>query len=130
MRHDLPARVALGGSNASTRGASIARLQARHPEAITVHTPIHASRLNRVEIYSSKVRRKVLTPDGSQSPKEVEYRLHSYEELCDRKPQPFAWVHDRRTDRLRPQDGRATEIGTRYAIAKRTTQPRCEPVDR
>jgi len=63
-----------------------------------VHTPIHASWLNRVEIYFSKVQRKVLTPNDFQSLKEVEYRLHLYEELCNRKPQPFAWEFT--TDKL------------------------------
>lgn len=86
-------------NGSSHRGeTSIARLQARHPKAIMVHTPIHASWLNQVEIYFSKVQRKVLTPNDFQSLKEVEYRLHLYEELCNRKPQPFAWEFT--TDKL------------------------------
>jgi hypothetical protein len=38
------------------------RLQSRWPSIIPVHTPVHASWLNQVEIYFSIIQRKVLTP--------------------------------------------------------------------
>jgi hypothetical protein len=37
-------------------------IQAR-PTFVTVHGPIHASKLNKIEIYFSIVQRKVLTPN-------------------------------------------------------------------
>jgi DDE superfamily endonuclease len=43
------------------------RLQSRWPSLIPVHTPIHASWLNQVEIYLSVVQRKVLTPNQFDS---------------------------------------------------------------
>jgi len=50
-------------NGSSHRGqASIDRLQRRWPNLILVHTPIHASWLNQIEIYFSIVQRKVLTP--------------------------------------------------------------------
>jgi hypothetical protein len=38
-------------------------LQAHSPTLQPVHTPLHASWLNQVEIYFSIVQRKVLTPN-------------------------------------------------------------------
>jgi hypothetical protein len=39
---------------------AVHRLQSSYPKAVLVHSPIHASRLNQVEIYFSIVQRKVL----------------------------------------------------------------------
>ena len=50
-------------NGSSHRGqTSIDRLAQWYPNAIQVHTPIHASWLNQIEIYFSVVQRKVLTP--------------------------------------------------------------------
>ena len=38
------------------------RIRSQWPNATLVHTPIHASWLNQIEIYFSIVQRKVLTP--------------------------------------------------------------------
>src|SRR5207249_10914220 len=45
----------------------IQRLQARWPSILPIHTPIHASWLNQIEIYFSIVQRKVLTPNDFDS---------------------------------------------------------------
>jgi hypothetical protein len=50
----------------------IERLRSRWPTIIPVHTPIHASWLNQVEIYFSIVQRKVLTPNDFRSLAELE----------------------------------------------------------
>ncbi|MEW9555284.1 hypothetical protein [Nonomuraea sp. NPDC050783] len=42
--------------------AAADRLTARFPHAVMVHTPVHASWLNQVEIFFSIVRRRVVTP--------------------------------------------------------------------
>ena len=42
---------------------SIDRLQGAWPNLRLVHTPVHASWLNQVEIYFSVIQRKVLTPN-------------------------------------------------------------------
>ena len=65
---------------------------------ILVHTPVHASWLNQVEIYFAKVQRKVLTPNDFADLKEVEQRLRLYEELTNREPRPFRWEFT--TDKL------------------------------
>jgi DDE superfamily endonuclease len=79
-------------NGSSHRGAAaVRRLRAIRRKAILVHTPVHASWLNQVEIYFAKVQRKVLTPNDFADLKEVEQRLRLYEELTNRTPRPFAW---------------------------------------
>ena len=60
-----------------------------------VHTPVHASWLNQVEIYFSLLQRKVLTPNDFASLQEVAQRLRLYEELTNKNPRPFKWKFDR-----------------------------------
>ena len=79
-------------NGSSHRGeASRRRLARRWRRAVLVHTPVHASWLNQVEVYFAKVQRKVLTPNDFTDLAEVEERLRLYEELCNRQPQPFTW---------------------------------------
>jgi hypothetical protein len=47
--------------------------------AILVHTPVHASWLNQIEIYFSIVQRKVLTPNDFLSVAQLEQRLLDYQ---------------------------------------------------
>jgi DDE superfamily endonuclease len=83
-------------NGSSHRGtASVKRLMKAYPKAILVHTPVHASWLNQVEIYFAQVQRKVLTPNDFTSLADVETRLRLYEELTNRQPRPFAWKFDR-----------------------------------
>ena len=71
------------------------RLKAVYENLILVHTPVHASWLNQVEIYFSIIQRKVLTPNDFASLEEVEQRLLFYEELSNQHPRPFKWKFDR-----------------------------------
>jgi hypothetical protein len=83
-------------NGSSHRGqAAVKRLRKAYRKAILVHTPVHASWLNQVEIYFSIIQRKVLTPNDFASLEEVEERLHLYEELSNRQPRPFDWRFDR-----------------------------------
>jgi hypothetical protein len=83
-------------NGSSHRGqAAIRRLMQAYANAILVHTPVHASWLNQVEIYFSLVQRKVLTPNDFASLAEVEQRLRLYEELCNQRPRPFQWKFTR-----------------------------------
>ncbi|MGL6074964.1 MAG: IS630 family transposase [Fimbriiglobus sp.] len=84
-------------NGSSHRGqASIDRLKKRDKRLILVHTPVHASWLNQVEIYFSMVQRKVLTPNDFASLKDLELRLQLYEELCNRSPKAFEWKFTRK----------------------------------
>jgi DDE superfamily endonuclease len=83
-------------NGSSHRGqASVQRLRRRDQRIILVHTPIHASWLNQVEIYFSIIQRKVLTPNDFATLEAVRVRLRLYEELSNRTPQPFAWKFTR-----------------------------------
>jgi len=46
---------------------AVNRLRDKWPNAILIHTPVHASWLNQVEIYFSIIQRKVLTPNDFSS---------------------------------------------------------------
>ena len=83
-------------NGSSHRGeTSVTRLAQAYSQAILVHTPVHASWLNQVEIYFSKIQRKVLEPNEFNSLEEVEQRLRLYEELTNQQPRPFNWKFDR-----------------------------------
>jgi len=83
-------------NGSSHRGeASARRLAQAYGNLILVHTPVHASWLNQVEIYFSIIQRKVLTPNDFASLEEVGQRLRFYEELSNQAPRPFEWRFDR-----------------------------------
>ena len=83
-------------NGSSHRGqASIDRLQARWPNLILVHTPLHASWLNQVEIYFSIVQRKVLTPNDFDTLASVARQLNEFEHLYNEIAEPFGWKFTR-----------------------------------
>ena len=83
-------------NGSSHRGQrSIDRMRRRDKRIIMVHTPVHASWLNQVEIYFSIIQRKVLTPNDFPNLSAVRLRLALYEELTNRQPKPFAWKFTR-----------------------------------
>ena len=47
--------------------AAISRLARAHPNAIMIHTPVHASWLNQIEIFFSVIQKKVVTPNDFAS---------------------------------------------------------------
>ncbi len=76
----------------SHRGwTAAARLAAAHPNAVMVHTPVHASWLNQIEIYFSVVQRKLLTPDNVASLDQLAERLIAFEARYNAAAQPFDW---------------------------------------
>jgi hypothetical protein len=83
-------------NGSSHRGkASIQRMRKRDKRIFLVHTPVHASWLNQVEIYFSIIQRKVLTPNDFADLTAVRVRLALYEELTNRTPKPFKWKFTR-----------------------------------
>jgi hypothetical protein len=83
-------------NGSSHRGeAAACRLAKAYANLMVVHTPVHASWLNQVEIYFSIVQRKVLTPNDFASLAEVEQRLRLYEALSNQQPRPFEWKFTR-----------------------------------
>ena len=83
-------------NGSSHRGtAAIDRLAKRFPNAVMVHTPIHASWLNQVEIYFSVVQRKVVSPNDFTDLHEVEQRLTDFEKRYNATATPFRWTFTR-----------------------------------
>jgi hypothetical protein len=66
------------------------------PNAILVHTPIHASWLNQIESYFSIVQRKVLTPNDFCSLAELQQRLLAFQTHYERSASPFRWTFTRK----------------------------------
>ena len=83
-------------NGSSHRGqAAIDRLARRFPNAVMVHTPIHASWLNQVEIFFSVVQRKVISPNDFTNLTEVEQRLADFEKRYNATARPFQWKFTR-----------------------------------
>jgi hypothetical protein len=83
-------------NGSSHRGeAAKKRLRQADSRIIVVHTPVHASWLNQVEIYFSIIQRKVLTPNDFADLEAIRLRLALYEELSNQSPTPFQWKFDR-----------------------------------
>ena len=83
--------------NGSSHRGSISddRLAKRWPTIIPVHTPVHASWLNQVEIYFSILQRKVLTPVDFTSFSELEERILKFQEHYEMVAKPFEWKFTR-----------------------------------
>jgi hypothetical protein len=94
------------------------RLQKVDSRIILVHTPIHASWLNQVEIYFSIIQRKVLTPNDFPDLDSVRLRLAFYENLSNRHPKPFAWKFNR--DQL-------ASLLARIAVHEKQSEGRLSP---
>ena len=79
-------------NGSSHRGqAAIDRLTEQFPNAIMVHTPVHASWLNQVEIFFSIVQRKVLSPNDFDDLEVVVERLAAFETRYNQAAKPFKW---------------------------------------
>lgn len=83
-------------NGSSHRGqTSIDRLKTWYPNAIQVHTPIHASWLNQVEIYFSVLQRKVLSPNDFESLSDLQNRILSFQKIYETIAKPFVWEFTR-----------------------------------
>ena len=71
------------------------RLRTHWPTLVPVHTPVHASWLNQVEIYFSIVQRKVLTPNDFTSLCGLEDRLLRFQDRYQQIAAPFQWMFKR-----------------------------------
>ena len=84
-------------NGSSHRGKNnLERLTSRWPNIVVVHTPVHASWLNQVEIYFSIIQRKVLTPSNFEGLPELRERLLAFEKHYEQVATPFKWKFTRR----------------------------------
>lgn len=70
---------------------AIDRLRTRWPNLILVHTPVHASWLNQIEIYFSILQRKALTPADFSSQDAVADRILGFQHHYQSVARPFEW---------------------------------------
>jgi hypothetical protein len=79
-------------NGSSHRGqASIDRLTRAYQNAVLIHTPVHASWLNQIEIFFSIVQRKVVAPNDFTTLDQVRDRLTAFEQRYNATAQPFQW---------------------------------------
>jgi hypothetical protein len=74
----------------------ITRIRKAWPTITVVHTPVHASWLNQVEIYFSIVQRKALTPNDFASLKALQGHLLAFQGYYEAIAKPFEWKFTRR----------------------------------
>jgi hypothetical protein len=84
-------------NGSSHRGQTcIDRIKKQWPTVVAVHTPVHASWLNQVEIYFSILQRKALTPNDFSSLEALEQRLHAFARYYESIAHPFEWKFTRK----------------------------------
>ena len=72
------------------------RLHAKWANIVLVHTPVHASWLNQLEVYVSIVQRKLLTPSSFSSLADLKRKLMAFQARYHRSAKPFSWTFTRR----------------------------------
>jgi transposase len=74
------------------RGQAAAdRLRDAYPNAIMIHTPVHASWVNQVEIVFSVIQKKVLTPGDFPGLGTLSHALLAFVHRYNRAARPFNW---------------------------------------
>ena len=71
--------------------AAIRRLATAHPNAIMIHTPVHASWLNQAQIFFSIVQKKVISPNDFASVDDLSATLLAFTIRYNRTARPFNW---------------------------------------
>jgi len=71
--------------------AAIDRLAKAHPNAIMIHTPVHASWLNQVEIFFSIIQKKVVSPNDFAGLDELSRTLLAFVDRYNQTARPFSW---------------------------------------
>jgi transposase len=89
---DAPRVFVIVDNGSDHRGqAATSRLRKAHPNAIMIHTPVHASWLNQVEIVFSIIQKKVLTPNDFASTGTLSQTLLAFVDRYNLTARPFNW---------------------------------------
>jgi transposase len=89
---NAPRVFAIVDNGSDHRGqAAIGRLARAHPNAIMIHTPVHASWLNQIEIFFSVIQKKVVTPNDFASLEELSATLLAFTGRYNQTARPFSW---------------------------------------
>lgn len=89
---DAPRVFVIVDNGSDHRGqAAVKRLHDAWPNAIMIHTPVHASWLNQAEILFSITQKKVLTPNDFASLDELASTLLAFVDRYNQTARPFNW---------------------------------------
>ena len=69
------------------------RLRRAHPNAVMIHTPVHASWLNQVEIFFSVIQKKVVSPNDFPSLEKLSETLLAFIDRYNQTARPFNWKY-------------------------------------
>jgi transposase len=76
------------------RGKKAARrLRDAYPNAIMIHTPVHASWLNQVEVVFSIIQKKVISPNDFASTAQLAATLLAFIDRYNQAARPFNWKY-------------------------------------
>jgi transposase len=90
--NDAPRVFVIVDNGSDHRGqAAISRLARAHPNAIMIHTPLHASWLNQIEIFFSVIQKKVVTPNDFDSLDALSQTLLAFVDRYNQTARPFSW---------------------------------------
>jgi hypothetical protein len=110
-----------GSSHRGRRAA--ARLRASWPNIVLVHTPIHASWLNQIEVYFSIVQRKLLTPGDFDHLSALKRGLIAFQRRYQRSAKPFQWTFTRRDLHVLLIKLKSHKLAPHKKIRSRNTSP-------
>jgi len=91
---DAPRVFVIVDNGSDHRGrAAIDRLRQAHPNAIMIHTPVHASWLNQIEIFFSIIQKKVVSPNDFPSLERLSGTLLAFVHRYNQTAKPFNWKY-------------------------------------
>ncbi len=91
---DAPRVFVIVDNGSDHRGqAAIDRLRKAHPNAIMIHTPVHASWLNQIEIFFSVIQKKVVSPNDFASLEQLSGTLLAFIDRYNQTARPFNWKY-------------------------------------
>ena len=89
---DAPRVFVIVDNGSDHRGQPAAdRLRNAYPNAIMIHTPVHASWLNQIEVVFSVIQKKVLTPGDFPGLGTLSHALLAFVHRYNRTARPFNW---------------------------------------
>jgi transposase len=89
---DAPRVFVIVDNGSDHRGqAAIDRLRTAHPNAVMIHTPVHASWLNQIEIFFSIIQKKVVSPNDFASLDQLSATLLAFADRYNQTAKPFNW---------------------------------------
>ena len=91
---DAPRVFVVVDNGSDHRGKkAAARLRKAHPNAVMIHTPVHASWLNQVEIFFSVIQKKVVSPNDFPSLEKLSGTLLAFIDRYNQTAKPFSWKY-------------------------------------